>query len=720
MTTNAPSPMTPGHASNPMIEGLKHLVMRRESLLIGLIFVLAFIVRAQLMRYELFFEFDSYWHARMVSYILQGQPLPTVDPLAYYQTLASATFSNPPVIFWYASAAIYKLFTLNAPYDFELWVFFVKILPALFGALTCVAMYFLGKEIFPGKHAHAAGVFAGIFSAIVPSFVYRTMGGFYEDDSLGFLWMVIGFTLLLRATHEPALHKKNLLTALLAGISFAAMVLTWSAFNILTPILLAWLLVQFLAYLRDHHIEKMKAFSILWGIAFGCMAIAATAMTQTFWLSQLGSSFGKALFASLLKPILETQQEHWVVIAVMVLFFGLMVALYQLAKRNMLPKIFSQHAFTLIVVLLTISPLLIMLFNVSLQTSDVLGQTVGEESPGKNYFGNKYSMLALFAIIGLPAMGFLLIRRTEKYAPLILALTWLTVAFFMAWGKLKFTFYWGLPLALTGAIVLVLALQWMASRSTQTQKIVVFGAAFMLLCGIAAGTLFVTQNVPNIETSPGWKEATFWAEKNLPTDAIFMNWWDEGHWISFLANRKVIIDNRNADTQATAKVAQFMLSQTEEEAVTITRQYNSTHLFFGDDLLSKLGNLGFFAYNTTNGNDPRLQGFFGTTIQCSERIAPLTKEKTFQCGSNSFTPAEMSAFPTTYSTQPNQLQDGQPLYIYREANNSKIYAFSQKSNKTMLVRLWMQDPSITKYKLIYKNYGGVRIYEVVDDAMTTQ
>ncbi len=165
---------------------------RKEIKFILIIFLLAFGVRAQLMRYEPFFEFDSYWHARMGSYVIQGQGIPTIDPLGYYHNPAAAAFSSPPVLFWYISAAIYKLFTFNAPYDFELWVLFVKILPALYGALISVGMFFLGKELFKGPHENEAGLFAGLFAAIVPAFVYRTMGGFFEDDSLGFIWMVIG------------------------------------------------------------------------------------------------------------------------------------------------------------------------------------------------------------------------------------------------------------------------------------------------------------------------------------------------------------------------------------------------------------------------------------------------------------------------------------------------------------------------------------------------
>lgn len=700
--------MEPLAASNEvksnLVSGIMQFFSHHQTKLIALVFILAFIVRAHLMRYELFFEFDSYWHARMVSELLQsGFPAPSFDTLAYYHNTAAATLTNAPVLFWAISAAIYKIFTLNAPYQFDLWVFFVKILPALYGALISVATYFLGRELFKGQpYEKAAGFFAGILAAVVPAFVYRTMGGFFEDDSLGFIWMIIGFTFFVRAMHAPSWKRQNLIDALLAGVSFGLMAFTWPAFNMLVPILLGVGVVHFFLYLGQNELEKAKHYAGLWGISFVLLAIAATIQTKFFWLDQFGGILSSIFRVAELNA---TNTAGFIL-----LVFILCAAAWVLRKRGSIDSNALQWIFRLLILGLVLMPFFIYLFDINLQQGG--GSQVGEESVGKTYFGNKYSMLALFAVIGIPLMGFLLWRK-KNYHALALPLVWIVVTFFMAWGKLKFTYYWGLPLAVVGAVVLVMGIRWALQRQVLTQKIVVFLAAFMLMCGIAAGTLFVTQNVPNIESSPGWKEALFWSEKNLPTNAKFLNWWDEGHWISFLSQRKVLIDNRNADFVASGKVARFILEEDANAARGIVDGYGSTHLIFGDDLLAKQANLAFYAYSITNGNDPRVQGIFGTSLNCQSRIAPLTKEQTFQCGSNSFSPAQMSAFPTTYTTQPNQLQDGAPLYIYREADNSKVYAFSQKSNKTMLVRLWMNDPALANdYKLIYKNYGGVRIWEV--------
>lgn len=689
------------------IHAIRKKLATKEALFVFIIFILGFAVRAQLMRYELFFEFDSYWHARMVSYILQGLPVPTVDPLAYYQNVSAATFGNPPLVFWYLSAFIYKLFTLNAPYDFELWVLFVKILPALYGALISVVMYFLGKELFKGKHEQAAGLFAGIFAATVPSFVYRTMAGFFEDDSLGFLWMVLGFVFFVRAVREPEWTKEKIRDAILAGVSFALMAFTWPAFNMLVPVLLGMGFVQFLLWVNENELEKAKHYAGLWFVSFGLLAVGATIQRRLLWLDQFGGILGGFLFGVQLNAINT--------IVVIALIWAVAAMLWYGKKKIDAGPTIIKVGYTVVVLSLVLLPLVIALFDVNLRTGDVLGQTIGEESQGKNYFGNKYSYLILFAIIGIPAMGYLLLKKSKDYSFLAVPLVWLIVTFFMAWGKLKFTYYWGLPLGLTGAVVLTLGLNWMNNRSSRNvKKAVAFGIAFMIFSGVAVGTLFVTQNIPNIEISSGWKTALFWADENLPKDAKFFNWWDEGHWISFLSNRKTLIDNRNADTSATRDVALFIIETDTNKAYDLVKKYDSTHLIFGDDLLEKMSNLGFYAYNITNASDSRIQGIFGAIVGCSKQQTALTKEISISCGGNTFQQDEFNNLPILWQSGPNTfIAQNTPGFVYREKEGNKLYVFSTRANQLMLVRLWMGDPAVKeKFTEIYRNTGGVRIYEV--------
>ena len=161
-------------------------INKKEVFIVLLIFLLAFGVRGHLMKYDLMWGFDSYYHARIAGEVIQNLSVPESDPLAYYQ-LEERTVPKSGAFFWLFTAGIYKIFTFGAEYEKELWIVFVKVLPAFFGALISASMYFFGKEMYGKK----AGIVMAFFAAVVPSFVYRTMAGFFEEDSLGFLWLVI-------------------------------------------------------------------------------------------------------------------------------------------------------------------------------------------------------------------------------------------------------------------------------------------------------------------------------------------------------------------------------------------------------------------------------------------------------------------------------------------------------------------------------------------------
>jgi dolichyl-diphosphooligosaccharide--protein glycosyltransferase len=235
-------------------------VDKKNLAILLLIFILGFAVRAHLMKYDLIFGFDSYFHARITSYVIEDFAVPEFDPLAYYQEGGAPLHTLHVSFFWYFCAALYKLFTLGAPYNKELWIFFVKLLPALFGALISAAMFLLGKEAYGRK----AGVAMGFFAAVIPAFAYRTMAGFLEEDALGFLWMVLGFYFLIKAVKEPAWQRDKLLQAAASGFFFGLMALTWRLFLLVPMVLIAYVVVTLgMLFSRLWPQSMMAAFGLI-------------------------------------------------------------------------------------------------------------------------------------------------------------------------------------------------------------------------------------------------------------------------------------------------------------------------------------------------------------------------------------------------------------------------------------------------------------------------
>ena len=68
---------------------------------------------------------------------------------------------------------------------------------------------------------------------------------------------------------------------------------------------------------------------------------------------------------------------------------------------------------------------------------------------------------------------------------------------------------------------------------------------------------------------------------------------------------------------------------------------------------------------------------------------------------------------TPTRTQPNQVYEEEtPTFIYREQDNSKIYGCNEIANKTIIVRLWFNDSTLTEeFETVFEN-SEVKIIKV--------
>lgn len=630
-------------------------INRTQLFILALLFLLGFGVRAHIMKYDWLFGFDSYYHARIVAEILQNGTVSEYDPVAYYQLdQGPYTAGTKTQFFWYFSALLYKIFTLGAAYNKELWVAFVKFLPAFYGALIVVAMFFLGKEMYGRK----AGIAMAFFAAIVPSFVYRTMAGFFEEDSLGFLWLVIGFYFLVKALKNPSFDRKGIINAVVAGIFFGIMAWTWEMFLLVPLVLFAYFFwTVIIMWFKKEDKRVVFDFVKLFVIAMLIFSALATAVHQTGWLDRT---------FSYVKNYIPVTPEN----------------------------IERAHS----------------------RGEGILAQTVGEESTGKEFFGEKYNALIILPLVAFFLIPYRILRKRNDRISLIIFF-WAIIAFYMAWSKLKFTYVFGLPIAACGGVIFAEMFDLIKERTKFEKQFVTAAMGFMMLIGIGAGTFFVSTKPPNIVNTPGWLDALLWLKDNTPEDAKMFNWWDEGHWIAFVAERGVITDNRNLHGEANAAFGMFIITEDENVAYSFVKEFGSDYVIVSVDLIMKQSSMAIYAYNTTDLSDPRLRRNFGFFTFCSRQVNELSMQATYLCGGNIFSEEQMNGLPSMWIDQPNldlnpTTPSFEPGFIYREADNSAIYVVNPAENSSMLLRLWMHDPSITHFEEVYGN-NGVRIFKVV-------
>lgn len=94
--------------------------------------------------------------------------------------------------------------------------------PAIFGTVAVIYVYFLGKETINRR----AGLLTALFLAVMPAFVSRTILGFFDNESIGVLLIIMTFYHFMRS-----LKRDSLPHAILAGISLGVLTGSWGAFR---------------------------------------------------------------------------------------------------------------------------------------------------------------------------------------------------------------------------------------------------------------------------------------------------------------------------------------------------------------------------------------------------------------------------------------------------------------------------------------------------------
>jgi dolichyl-diphosphooligosaccharide--protein glycosyltransferase len=684
-------------------------VDRRQLFFVALIFLLGFGVRGHLLIFDYMFGFDPYYHTRMIGFLIQNGYVPEHDMMSYY-FMGGAT---PPgnVFFWYFEAAIYKIFTLNAPYDKWLWIQFAKVLPALFGALTAAAMFFFGKELYGRK----AGYVMAFMAAVVPSFVYRTMAGTNEDDCLGFLWMVIGFVFFVRAVKNPVFNKKGLTNAILAGFFFAVMAITWEMYMLIPLVLVCYFPFALIHIYSKRGFKQSLDFIKLFAVSFAILFAVASVNYGPLWFTSAISYATKAIPGDL----------EIFVCAGIALLAGLFVYLgYKMrapAEREGSAKTINLIALILLFVLFLSVVISFLTIDQLFKPASVLGQSVGEENTGKQFFAQKYNALIVFPWLALLLIPIRMYREKDEHLSAIVFF-WVLITLFMAWYKLKFTFTFGLPIAAAAGFVAAELLYYCKSRNELETKIIGLSFGLMLLVGVAAAAVFVPDNFPHIEMSnPTWKKALLWMQKpeNVPTDAKMFNWWDEGHWISFVGERAVLIDNRNLSWEADSDFAKFVVTKDVNEAVAIIKKYGSDYVILSNNMFLQLGSFGNYAYNTSDNSDPRFVNFFFSphnALTCNKTNPQ--GEVRYSCGGNNWSEQQMDSIPTVWQSQAFNVTDQSVPYVfYRDEDKSNVYFLNLAVNETMLSKVWFhQSDAMLYFEEVYSS-EGIKIFKVKKDKL---
>jgi len=676
---------------------------RKTIFFLIILFFLAMSVRSNLVRYDgnYLFEPDAFYHARMAEYLTETGTVPAIDPLSYYQEEQGGATSEKINLYWIVSAIVYWIVGFGQPFNKELFAFTIQFMPTIFGGLITIAAYFLGKEIFNDKKI---GLVTAFLAAITPAFVYRTMSGAQGNNSLGFLWMIIGLVFLVRAVKKKQLNKKEMINAGLAGLFFGIMAVTWRMHLLIPTIIIPYLILGVIKIASTAEPEKDLRKNEV--IIFSIKAIVPLIIYTIFILLYGENWFSE--FFWYVNNVTKLPVELMQVIIPLALIAGIALMYFISNLDNESKKaVNSLFIMGLFAILITIAGFFFIVPDLMDRTQ--VTSLVGEESLGYNSFGTKYNALIVLPVLGLLAFPiFLFLSKKEDSHTMLIFWLFTLITLFMAWYKLKFTFVFGLGIVTAGALVAYIIFELINhfGKSLESKSIII-PFVFILLLGVGSTALFVPDYAPFPNQDTRWISIVDWIKENTPQDAKFFNWWNEGHLISFVTERRVSSDNRNFTARANEDYSEFLLTDDVARGYEIaTKNIGADYILLESDSFTNLGS--FYFYMTSKIDYKGAQNYSGffRTINCTDAEGGKV------CGGQLIPEQEIKTiFNSNWTTTPNDFIDGTtPVYYYFE--NNKLTIIGLNLNKTNLAKVFFNSEETQKYYEEVFNANGIKIFKI--------
>jgi dolichyl-diphosphooligosaccharide--protein glycosyltransferase len=613
---------------------VSHSSLLRWSIL-ALIFILAFTVRVLPIRWGYYLnEFDPYYHYRQTKYIVENGLFGERgwaswhDYLSWYpwgNEIRRRAFPGLPVL---AAAMYMVLDALNVPFTIgptldplqsdPVYIFCV-IFPVIMGSITCIAMYFLGREL----GGDAVGMFAALFLALDNSYIARTSLGFFDDESVGILSLLLFMIFFNRAMGEAGSSTGSLKEAVLsprtawsvaAGLTLGYLTATWGASRYVIALTAVFVFV--LLVIGRYSPRLLSSYAITFFIALS-IASCIPRLGSRFPLDYLGTRF-----------IFEYE-----VLSVYGVFFLLLFAEVSRRAETKAKRLyyFLTLGALLVIVFIVLwvagkvtplGPKFMSVLNPSVRFMHPLVESVAEHRPSAwSTFYYNFGIGVLFFPVGL---YFATMMATNLS---IFAIIYGLTSVFSASSMIRLNILMSPPISLFFALAIVRILRPFVFSLREPGKLTrrrermrrpfgkeasmlvlliifvllmlvyVIGTDFAAPPAKRTGPRFYLQaysptsissaslSVKPMGITRDWLNALTWIRLNTPPSpsrpgeagTVVASWWDYGYWITAIANRSSLADNGTWNTTQIQQIG-LMFMSTEEEAVKILRRFNVTHV----------------------------------------------------------------------------------------------------------------------------------------------
>lgn len=519
-------------------------------------------------------EFDPYFHYDVTEYIVKNG-IPSWfgwhTDRAWYpggRDIWSTSFPGLP----FSSAIMYFFFS---GIGLQTTVYNVCIaFPVIMAALTCIAIYFFGKEMGDEK----TGLLAALFLALNPAHIGRTSLGFFDTENVGVFGILLVFIFYLRSLEPDRKWVVSLAYSVLAGLSLGYVFASWGASRYPLSLLA---LFTFVLLIFKRYSQRLL-------ISYGTL---------------IGTSFLIAVLVPKLGLHLVREFESVATVGVLLLLL-MQEIVTRLKTRNL------QIIFTILFLLAAASSTLALwrLNIISLPVEKFMSvinpfqrieiplvESVQEHRPATwSAFYYQFGLLVFLAPLGI---FFAFQRLTTKSLFLI---TYMITALYFSASMIRLTIIMAPALSILGSIALVEVLKPFVDiimQRTYTRRrrlsprvgrgfsliliVSLFLITFLpLLRGVDsanAPTTIASSSLPVRSNVGDWSEALAWMKENLPRDTVVASWWDYGYWIMVKGEKITLADNGTINGTQIARIGRMFMSN-ETQAISILKHYNTSYV----------------------------------------------------------------------------------------------------------------------------------------------
>ena len=545
-------------------------------------------------------EFDPHMHYRLTKYMVENgffSWASWIDPMSWYPQgynisaslfpglaataalfyqIANALNLAPAAIL---SSDVYHPLTADPVFNF------CVIFPVIMATLTVLVIYFVGRDI-GGKEV---GLFSAFFLALSSSYISRTSLGFFDDETVGILGILLFIFFFLRSIDKDRSIRSTVTYAVAGGLSLGYLFSSWGAARYPLGITLVFVLVLLLLrrYSSRLFISYSTTFAVALLIATTVPKLGVRFLTEPTVLAVAGM-FLVLLMVEASRRITTGKNKMLFAVGFLAILVVGFVALDMLGVVGSLEDKFVSVIFPS--------------ERIGESIVQQLVQSVQEHKPAT--WGSFYYDLGvgiLFVPIGL---YFALQNPTNRN--IFLAIFGLTAIYF-AGSMVRLTLLMAPALSLLWALALVQLVKpfvtILRERPTMPRRKMrfrsrvgkEFSAVFIILMFLLLTVTFVLpsagSNNPRVITraySPttiaasslpirtqisDWLDTLNWMRVNLNDTDVVASWWDYGYWITTVANKTTLADNGTINSTQISMIGQMFMSN-ETGAIEILERFN--------------------------------------------------------------------------------------------------------------------------------------------------